>query len=79
MAVCWAQELHRDRAIASVEKRIGEVEAYLAACDGVEGQGSAAAARRFLHELKQMLAMQRGSSKTGNNNVRPTFGMAAEA
>jgi hypothetical protein len=44
MAVCWAQELHRDRAIASVEKRIGEVEAYLAAHDGVEGQGSAAAA-----------------------------------
>ena len=55
----------RNRAIASVEKRIGEVEAYLAACDGVEGQGSAAAARRFLHELRQMLATQRGSSKTG--------------
>jgi hypothetical protein len=55
----------RDRAIASVEKRIGEVEAYLAACDGTEGQGSAAAASRFLQELRRMLATQRGSSETG--------------
>ena len=53
----------RDRALASVHKRIGEVEAIRNAYERAGDRSGAAASTRFLEELRRLLATQQDAMR----------------